>query len=129
MARVRAVRKVAARRDDVRKKAAAVLPIPIEHGAIKGVKLRTVSTFTMLFAVACLLAFMAGRPPAASPSGPAATDMVRVADSRGDLSLAKNIYKTKADYGDVLSSNADIDRDFYFGLRMGSYELGLVKLR
>lgn len=30
---------------------------------VRGVKLRTVSVFTMLFALACLAAFMAGRPP------------------------------------------------------------------
>jgi hypothetical protein len=30
----------------------------------RGVKLRTVSRLTMVFALACLAAFMAGRPPA-----------------------------------------------------------------
>ena len=30
---------------------------------VRGVKLKTVSAFTMLFALACLGAFMAGRPP------------------------------------------------------------------
>lgn len=34
-----------------------------EKRAPKGVKLKTVSTFTMAFALGCLGAFMAGRPP------------------------------------------------------------------
>lgn len=34
-----------------------------DHPRVRGVKLRTVSVFTMLFALACLAAFMAGRPP------------------------------------------------------------------
>jgi hypothetical protein len=40
-----------------------------EPKPVRGIKLRTVSTFTMLFAVACLAAFMAGRPPV-SLAGP-----------------------------------------------------------
>jgi hypothetical protein len=37
---------------------------PAEAKPIRGVKLKTVSWLTMLFALACLAAFMAGRPPA-----------------------------------------------------------------
>lgn len=40
---------------------------------VRGVKLKTVSMWTMLFALLCLAAFVAGRPPvsAAGPSAPA----------------------------------------------------------
>jgi hypothetical protein len=41
-----------------------------EAKPVRGVKLKTVSAFTMLFALACLAAFMAGRPPV-SAAGPA----------------------------------------------------------
>ena len=34
-----------------------------EAKPVRGVKLKTVSAFTMLFALACLAAFVAGRPP------------------------------------------------------------------
>jgi hypothetical protein len=45
-----------------------------EPKPVRGVKLKTVSAFTMLFALACLAAFMAGRPPvsAADPAQGAA---------------------------------------------------------
>jgi len=37
-----------------------------EGRPVRGVKLKTASAFTMLFALACLAAFMAGRPPASA---------------------------------------------------------------
>lgn len=40
-----------------------------ETKPVRGVKLKTVSAITMLFALACLAAFMAGRPPV-SAAGP-----------------------------------------------------------
>ncbi len=40
-----------------------------ETKPVRGVKLKTVSAFTMLFALSCLAAFMAGRPPV-SAAGP-----------------------------------------------------------
>jgi len=49
------------------KRGAAAVPVPAnaqeENKPARGVKLKTVSAFTMLFALACLAAFMAGRPP------------------------------------------------------------------
>ncbi len=41
-----------------------------EAKPVRGVKLKTVSAFTMLFALTCLAAFVAGRPPV-SAAGPA----------------------------------------------------------
>ena len=45
-----------------------------ETKPVRGVKLKTVSAFTMIFALTCLAAFMAGRPPvtAAAPAQSAA---------------------------------------------------------
>ena len=40
--------------------------IPNASKPVRGVKLKTVSMLTMLFALACLAAFMAGRPPASA---------------------------------------------------------------
>jgi hypothetical protein len=39
---------------------------PAETKPVRGVKLSTVSNLTMLFALICLAAFAAGRPPAAA---------------------------------------------------------------
>src|ERR1700690_222799 len=47
-----------------------ITPLPEEPEPVRGVKLRTVSAFTMAFAVMCLCAFLAGRPPV-SLAGPA----------------------------------------------------------
>ncbi len=61
-----------------RKRADAAPPAPViapdENKPICGVKLKTVSAFTMLFALACLAAFMAGRPPASAAAGFASRD-------------------------------------------------------
>ena len=39
-------------------------PAPAEEKPVRGVKLKTVSTFTLIFALLCVAAFAAGRPPA-----------------------------------------------------------------
>ncbi len=41
-------------------------PVPAEEKPVRGVKLKTVSTFTLLFALLCLAALAAGRPPASA---------------------------------------------------------------
>ena len=41
----------------------------VEAKPVRGMKLKTVSRLTMLFALLCLAAFVAGRPPA-SAAGP-----------------------------------------------------------
>ena len=46
---------------------------------VRGVKLRTVSAFTMLFSLACLAAFMAGRPPLSAADAVAELAPKRVA--------------------------------------------------
>src|SRR5579863_9072907 len=46
-------------------------PVPVEEKPVRGVKLKTVSTWTLVFALLCVAAFAAGRPPA-SAAGTAA---------------------------------------------------------
>lgn len=53
----------------------AIVPAA-EEKKVRGVKLKTVSTLTMGFALLCLGAFMAGRPPV-STAGPTKTIPVR----------------------------------------------------
>lgn len=52
---------------------------------VRGVKLKTVSTWTMVFALACLGAFAAGRPPisAAGPFTAAGKEQNSVRERRG----------------------------------------------
>src|SRR5271154_3554829 len=45
-------------------KTAATAPAPVEEKPVRGVKLKTVSTWTLVFALLCVAAFAAGRPPA-----------------------------------------------------------------
>jgi hypothetical protein len=51
----------------------ALMPAParvrVEEKPVRGVKLKTVSTLTLAFALLCVAAFAAGRPPA-SAAGP-----------------------------------------------------------
>ena len=44
----------------------AALSAPSGEKPVRGVKLKTVSTFTLIFALLCVLAFAAGRPPASA---------------------------------------------------------------
>lgn len=39
---------------------------PVEEKPVRGVKLKTVSMFTLIFALLCVAAFAAGRPPVAA---------------------------------------------------------------
>jgi len=48
----------------------ALVPTPVktpaEEKSVRGVKLKAVSTFTLIFALLCVAAFAAGRPPASA---------------------------------------------------------------
>jgi hypothetical protein len=52
---------------------------------VRGVKLRTVSVITMIFALSCLGAFMAGRPPASAANAGTGRKVAPEAVSRGPL--------------------------------------------
>src|ERR1700691_1236350 len=69
--------KARSRRKGSRRGAHAVMatvvsaPTPIEQKPVRGVKLKTVSTWPLVFGLLCVAAFAAGRPPA-SAAGTAA---------------------------------------------------------
>jgi hypothetical protein len=69
MPKVRSPRRVLGRGVRNRKSSAVARTVPIipaplpEVKPVRGVKLSTVSTLTMIFALLCLAAFAAGRPP------------------------------------------------------------------
>src|SRR5580658_1346895 len=44
----------------------ALVPASVEAKPVRGVKLKTVSTCTLVFALFCVAAFAAGRPPASA---------------------------------------------------------------
>jgi hypothetical protein len=56
----------------------AIAPAPVEEKPVRGVKLKTVSSLTLAFALLCVAAFAAGRPPA-STAGPAAVHGIKEA--------------------------------------------------
>ena len=66
MPRVRTQRRRSRRRTpSARRNTVAVHVAPtVEAKPVRGMKLKTVSRLTMLFALLCLAAFVAGRPPA-----------------------------------------------------------------
>jgi hypothetical protein len=78
-----------------------------ETRPVRGVKLKTVSAFTMLFALACLAAFMAGRPPV-SAAGPA--------QSAASLRKQENLQRLRHD-----------DARRLFGRALGKREPGAKK--
>jgi hypothetical protein len=57
------------------------LPAGSEEKPPRGVKLKTVSLFTLLFALACLGAFVAGRPPASAADVATARALPKAAGS------------------------------------------------
>jgi predicted enzyme related to lactoylglutathione lyase len=98
--------------------------------AARGVKLKTVSIFTMAFAVCCLIAFLAGRtviPAEAATNtfvnleGPAMFNGLRTVKYD-----AKNLGEAKAWYSEVLGIKPYFDQPFYVGFEVGGYELGIT---
>lgn len=103
-------------------------PLQVVEKPVRGVKLKTVSTFTIIFAVACLAAFMAGRAPAI------AADSEQTAAKGSPMFLglmnatyqAKNLDAAKAWYVKALGVQPYFDQPFYVGFNVHGYELGLV---
>jgi predicted enzyme related to lactoylglutathione lyase len=97
------------------------------------VKLKNVSRATLLFALLCLAAFAAGRPPvsAAGPesafNGPAANkERIMFVGLRTATYQVKDLAKAKAWYASLLGIQPYFDQPFYVGFHVGGYELGLV---
>jgi|SRR5580704_147759 predicted enzyme related to lactoylglutathione lyase len=106
----------------------APAPLKLEEKPIRGVKLKTVSAFTMFFALACLAAFMAGRVPVIS----ADSEQTAAKGSPMFLGLmnatyqAKDLNAAKAWYAKALGIQPYFDQPFYVGFNVHGYELGLV---
>ena len=96
---------------------------------VRGVKLKTVSAFTMCLAGLCLLAFMAGRTDvsAARAAGPIDTkEKPMFLGLRSGIYDVPDLVKAKAWYGQVVGVQPYFDQPFYVGFNVGGYELGLV---
>lgn len=97
---------------------------------VRGVKLKTVSTFTMIVAILCLGAFLAGRTPV--PAEAATNPATQQKEQPMFLGLQTATYnvgdlaKAKAWYSKVLGAQPYFDQPFYVGYHVGPYELGLV---
>jgi predicted enzyme related to lactoylglutathione lyase len=108
----------------------AIVPAPVAAKQARGVKLKTVSTLTMAFALLCLGAFMAGRP-SASAAGPMATipelkERAMLQGLRTATYQVKDLARAKEWYSTVLGLTPYFDQPFYVGFNVGGYELGLV---
>jgi hypothetical protein len=65
---------------------------------VRGVKLKTVSRCTMLFALLCLVAFLAGRPPASTgASMPTNSRAFQSAAHRSDHKRSSTKFHTRAE--------------------------------
>ncbi|HKS81402.1 MAG TPA: VOC family protein [Candidatus Acidoferrales bacterium] len=109
---------------------ATVAPAPLKviEEPSRGVRLSTVSGFTIAFALVCLAALMAGRPPASA----AVSEQTAVQEKPMFLGLRTGIYhvkdvaKAKEWYSKVLGIQPYFDQPFYVGFNVGGYELGLI---
>lgn len=102
---------------------------PAESKPVRGVKLKTVSAFTMCFAVLCLLAFMAGRTDvsAARTAGPIdAKEKPMFLGLRTAKYEVADVAKAKEWYTKMLGFPPYFDEPFYVGYNVGGYDLGLV---
>lgn len=129
MARLKTKRNAKRSRGHACAEVVGTIPSPSESAPRRGVKLKTVSRFTMLFAVICLLAFMAGRPPATPGPGLVAGQRTTAAAHapRGAFYLGRGLRGAKALSNDTFEIPPYVDQPFYIGFRMGNYELGLAK--
>lgn len=112
---------------------------------VRGVKLKHVSTFTMFVAVACLLAYLAGRVDVSAATSVPAVTRGRVPFSQASMSNddvkernmflglrtvkydVQDIAKAKEWYGKVFGVQPYFDEPaYYVGYNIGGYELGLV---
>ena len=120
---------MAKRKKHVETRIAKCVPATEEKKNLRGMKLKTASRITILFAVACLLAFMAGRPPA-DASQPAA--MARPASLVRGQSDPNRSTRNGRDFRRLLLqrervANASGREHVYAALRVGDYELGLAR--
>ena len=108
----------------------AIVPSAAAEKRVRGVKLKTVSTLTMAFALLCFGAFMAGRP-SVSAAGPITTipelkERALFQGLRTATYQVKDLARAKEWYVTVLGVKPYFDQPFYVGFNIGGYELGLV---
>lgn len=111
--------------------AASVAPVEIEP--VRGVKLKHVSTITMVVALLCLFAYLAGRVDvSAATSVPgymqgAAKERAMFLGLRTAKYEVADMAKAKEWYSKVLGIQPYFDEPaFYVGYNVGGYDLGLV---
>ena len=95
---------------------------------VRGMTLKTVSAFTMTFALVCLAALIAGRPPVSANDREqtAAKEKPMFLGLRTGIYHVKDLAKAKEWYSKVLGVQPYFDQPFYVGFNVGGYELGLV---
>jgi|SRR5580658_395531 predicted enzyme related to lactoylglutathione lyase len=106
---------------------------PVEEKPVRGVKLKHVSTITMVVAFVCLFAYMAGRVDVSAAT--ATPGYVRGAREEHAMFLGlrtakyevADMAKAKEWYSKVLGIQPYFDEPaFYVGYNVGGYDLGLV---
>lgn len=90
MPKVKQGRRRANRRRRASPRAFAPMSHPIEQQPPRGVTLKTVSRLTVLFALLCLGAFLAGRPPVAAAARSRRTASSRKQVRAGRVALRNN---------------------------------------
>lgn len=96
--------------------------------AVRGVKLKTVSSFVLGYAFLCLAAFVVGHPRVSV----AGAEPIQIKERPMFLGLrtatydSKDLAKAKAWYSNVLGTQPYFDQPFYVGFNVSGYELGLV---
>jgi predicted enzyme related to lactoylglutathione lyase len=106
---------------------------PVEVRPVRGVKLRHVSTLTLVVAFACLFAYLAGRVDvSAATSVPrymqgAAKEHAMFLGLRTAKYEVQDMAKAKEWYSKVLGVQPYFDEPaYYVGYNVGGYDLGLV---
>ncbi|MGH9683855.1 MAG: VOC family protein [Candidatus Acidiferrales bacterium] len=102
--------------------------IPTDENSVRGVKLKIVSAFTLIFALACFAAFIAGRAPMIAAESEQAAAKEESPTFLGLMNATyqyKNLDAAKAWYSKVLSIQPYFDQ-LYVGFNVHGYELGLV---
>ena len=106
---------------------------PVEEKPMRGVKLKHVSTITMVVALVCLFAYLAGRVDVSAAT--AAPGYVQGATEEHAMFLGlrtvkyevADVAKAKEWYSKVLGIQPYFDEPaFYVGYNVGGYDLGLV---
>jgi len=106
---------------------------PVEVRPVRGVKLKHVSTITMIVALLCLFAYLAGRVDVSAATSTAGATQSAMKEHTMFLGLrtakyeVADIAKAKEWYSKALGMQPYFDEPaFYVGYNVGGYDLGLV---